>query len=146
MTRAVWYPIEQAPKNRPVWILNAAHPAWGAHLMMWNSTNSRWEGKNFGMMRSNTTYWDDKMEQPTHYRELDFKEIKDVQPETLIPEFLEDTDRRFESDLAPQQERNSLMLNRDPSNFVFATGDKDSLTLTNKIRRFSACLDKETKL
>lgn len=64
-----WQPIETAPRDGTVVRLKcAARPEFGEHAMKWSQFRMRWEGVIFAPMRRIYIWWDEKAEQPTHWR------------------------------------------------------------------------------
>lgn len=62
-------PIDTAPLDgTPVIVLNADHPEFGEHMMMWSKIRKRWEGKSFTPMGIRETWWGLEFPQPTHWR------------------------------------------------------------------------------
>jgi hypothetical protein len=64
-----WQPIETAPRDgTPVYVKSDGNLTWGSHLLAWNSRTQRWEGKVFLPLGPIVTFWDDSLDQPTHWK------------------------------------------------------------------------------
>lgn len=64
-----WEPIASVPKDGTIVWLKCEHkPEYGNHLMEWSKRRKRWEGTVFAPCRRIKTWWDEDVEQPTHWK------------------------------------------------------------------------------